>query len=216
MTQSREEGLITIRTAVLDGDMDGISALVSSALSEGLAPESILSESLTAAMAIVGDEYERGERFVPEMLVAAETMKIALSILQPLLKEDDVPPAGVVIIGTVEGDLHDIGKDLVAMMLEGAGFQVVNLGVDVSADAFVRAARESQADIVAMSALLTTTMVNMRGVVEALEAAGVRDTVRVMVGGAPLSSEFAESIGADGYASDAASAVRLAKHLLES
>jgi 5-methyltetrahydrofolate--homocysteine methyltransferase len=196
--------------------MDGISALVSSALSEGLTPEAILSESLTTAMAIVGDEYEQGERFVPEMLVSAETMKIALSILQPLLKEDDVPPAGVVVIGTVEGDLHDIGKDLVAMMLEGAGFQVVNLGVDVSADAFVRAAQENQADIVAMSALLTTTMVNMRGVVEALQAVGARDSVRVMVGGAPLSSEFAASIGADGYAPDAASAVRLAKRLLDS
>ena len=214
MTQAHEEQLTGIRQAVLDGDMDNIGALVSSALADGLEPETILSGSLTPAMAIVGDDYERGERFVPEMLVAAETMKSALKILQPLLKEDGVAPAGVVVIGTIEGDLHDIGKDLVAMMLEGAGFRVINLGIDVSASAFVEAVQEHQADIVAMSALLTTTMVNMQSVIEALQEAGLRDTVRIIVGGAPLSSDFAESIGADGYAADAASAVRLARSLL--
>jgi len=214
MNDTKRERLAGIQQAVLAGDMDGIQDLVTAALAAGLEPDTILSEALTPAMAIVGDDYEKGERFVPEMLISAETMKMALEILHPLLKEDGIAPVGVVVIGTVEGDLHDIGKDLVAMMLEGAGFRVENLGVDVSPAAFVEAVRTHRPNFVAMSALLTTTMVNMQAIIEALCEAGLRDDIRVIVGGAPLSQEFADRIGADGFAADAASAARLAKTLI--
>ena len=215
MNDAKNEQLTGIQQAVLAGDMDDIQDLVTAALADELEPDAILSGALTPAMAIVGEEYERGERFVPEMLISAETMKMALAILHPLLKQDGVAPVGVVVIGTVEGDLHDIGKDLVAMMLEGAGFRVENLGIDVSPAAFVEAVREQRPNLVAMSALLTTTMVNMQAVIEALREAGLRDDVRVIVGGAPLSQDFADKIGADGFAPDAAGAVRLAKALIE-
>ena len=214
MNDTKRERLAGIQQAVLAGDMDGIQDLVTAALAAGLEPDTILSEALTPAMAIVGDDYEKGERFVPEMLISAETMKMALEILHPLLKEDGIAPVGVVVIGTVEGDLHDIGKDLVAMMLEGAGFRVENLGVDVSPAAFVEAVRTHRPNLVAMSALLTTTMVNMQAVIEALCEAGLRDDICVIVGGAPLSQEFADRIGADGFSADAASAARLAKTLV--
>ncbi len=165
-------------------------------------------------MDIVGQEYENGDRYVPEMLISAEAMKGALAKLKPLLADAGVQPRGRIAIGTVEGDLHDIGKDLVAMMLEGAGFEVINLGVEVSADAFVGAVKENKSDILGMSALLTTTMVHMPEVIERLKEAGLREQVKVIIGGAPVTQEYATTIGADGYAPDAASAAKLAVSLI--
>jgi len=209
-----EEALDRIKSAVLEGDMENTAQLAKTAISQGVNAEDILDKALTPAMSIVGDEYEKGDRYVPEMLISAEAMKCALSELRPLLAEAGVEPRGVIVIGTVEGDLHDIGKDLVAMMLEGAGFEVINLGVEVTAEAFVQAVREHNPNILAMSALLTTTMIHMPEVIEALEEAGLRERVKAIVGGAPVTKEYANRIGADGYAPDAASASKLATSLL--
>jgi 5-methyltetrahydrofolate--homocysteine methyltransferase len=162
----------------------------------------------------VGEEYERGERFIPEMLVAADAMKAAMVSLRPRLQEAGIRPRGRVVLGTVDGDLHDIGKNLVGMMLEGAGFEVIDLGVEVPSETFVEAVREHRPEILALSALLTTTMIHMPEVIEALRSAGLRGGVQVMVGGAPVTQEYAERIGADGYAADAPSAVTLAKRLV--
>ncbi|MBC7099553.1 corrinoid protein [Candidatus Bipolaricaulota bacterium] len=203
-----------LKQAVLEGDSERAAQLTKEALENGLEPERILNDALVAAMEVVGEEYERGDRYIPEMLISAEAMKAAMEVLRPELVEAGVKPRGKVVIGTVEGDLHDIGKNLVAMMLEGAGFEVVDLGTEVTAERFVQAAREHRADIVGMSALLTTTMTHMPEVIEALKREGLRDGVKVMVGGAPVTQEYAEKIGADGYAPDAASAVELAKRLL--
>jgi len=208
-----QQALADLRNAVVSGDMDSTASLAEAALTQGVGAAEILNGVLIPAMDEVGTRYESGELFVPEMLVAAEAMKRALNVLRPLLMEEGIQPEGRVVIGTVEGDLHDIGKDLVAMLLEGAGFEVTNLGVEVTASQFVEAVREYGPDIVAMSALLTTTMIRMPEVVSALTAAGLRDQVRVIVGGAPLSASYAEEIGADGYAPDAASAVKLARRL---
>ncbi len=202
-----------IKQAVLEGDRDKVVELTAAALGAGTQPKEILDRALTPAMDIVGEEYERGDRYVPEMLISAEAMKGAMAQLKPLLADAGVEPRGRVVIGTVEGDLHDIGKDLVAMMLEGAGFEVTDLGVEVTADAFVEAVRDRGPNILAMSALLTTTMTYMPTVVDALNGAGLRDRVKVIVGGAPVTQEFADRIGADGYAPDAASAVKLAAAL---
>jgi len=199
-----------IKQAVLEGDRDKVVELTSSALDTGIVPKAILDEALTPAMDIVGDEFERGDRYVPEMLISAEAMKGAMEKLQPLLADAGVEPRGRIVIGTVEGDLHDIGKDLVAMMLEGAGFEVANLGVDVPAAGFVEAVRDKTPDILALSALLTTTMTAMPAVLEALTEAGIRGTVKVIIGGAPVTQAVADQIGADGYAQDAASAAKLA------
>jgi len=199
-----------IKQAVLDGDRGKVVELTASALERGTEPKEILDQALTPAMDIVGEEYERGDRYVPEMLISAEAMKGAMKQLRPLLADAGVEPRGRIVIGTVEGDLHDIGKDLVAMMLEGAGFEVINLGVEVSAAAFVQAVREHNADILALSALLTTTMTCMPEVVKALTEAGIRDQVKVIIGGAPVTQAYAEEIGADGYAADAAGAAKLA------
>ncbi|HAF70821.1 MAG: Cobalamin B12-binding domain protein [Acetothermia bacterium 64_32] len=203
-----------LKQAVLEGDSERAAQLTKEALEKGLEPERILNDALVAAMEVVGEEYERGDRYVPEMLISAEAMKAAMEVLRPELVAAGVKPRGKVVIGTVEGDLHDIGKNLVAMMLEGAGFEVVDLGTEVTAERFVQAAREHRADIVGMSALLTTTMTHMPEVIEALKREGLRDGIKVMVGGAPVTQEYAERIGADGYAPDAASAVELAKRLL--
>jgi len=203
-----------LRTAVMGGDIDSAGALTEEALREGTGSAELLSETLIPAMDEVGAAYASGDLFVPEMLVAAEAMKEALAVLRPLLVEAGVASAGRVVIGTVEGDLHDIGKDLVAMMLEGAGFEVINLGTEVLASRFVEAVREHDAEVLAMSALLTTTMIRMPEVIEALQKAGLRNRVRVVVGGAPLSDNYAEEIGADGYAADAPSAVKLIRRLL--
>jgi len=206
--------LTKLRDAVLQGDEEAATQRTSESLASGVGPETILSETLIPAMGEVGDQFERGERFIPEMLVSALAMKASMALLRPLLAERGVQPKGKVVIGTVQGDLHDIGKDLVATMLEGAGYEVVDLGVEVSAEDFVRAVRKHAPQIVAMSALLTTTMTFMPEVVEALTQAGVRDSVKILIGGAPVTQAYAHEIGADGYADDAASAVRLAETLV--
>jgi len=203
-----------IKQAVLAGEMEGITELTNQALAQGIGARDILDQALTPAMDIVGEEYERGERYVPEMLISAETMKGSVAVLKPLLAEAGVEACGKVVIGTVEGDLHDIGKDLVAMMLEGAGFEVVNLGTEVTAQEFLKAAKEHNPDIIGMSALLTTTMIHMPEVIDALQQAGLREQIKVMIGGAPVTQGYADKIGADGYAPDAASATKLAKSLL--
>ncbi len=200
--------------AVVDGQAGMVEQAVEQALAELIAPEAILRQGLIAAMSEVGRLFEEGEFFVPEMLVAARAMQAGLNRLRPLLVERDIKPLGKVVLGTVKGDLHDIGKNLVAMMLEGAGFEVIDLGIDVPPDKFIAAVQEYQPDLVGMSALLTTTMGNMKAVIESLAESGLRPRVRVMLGGAPVTANFAQQIGADGYAEDASRAVTLAKQLM--
>ena len=190
-----------------------VASLVQEALDQGMEPAKVLNGGLIAGMDEVGRDFKDGELFVPEVLIAARAMHAGMSILRPLLAEGEAPSAGKYVIGTVKGDLHDIGKNLVKMMLEGAGFETIDLGTDVDSDAFVEAVREHQPRLVGMSALLTTTMVQMRTTIEALEEAGLRDSVKVMIGGAPVTNAFAEQVGADAYAPDAASAVDVAREL---
>jgi 5-methyltetrahydrofolate--homocysteine methyltransferase len=203
-----------IREGVLDGDMELVKVQVQHAIDEEILPEDILREGLVAAMAEVGRLFEEGEYFVPEMLIAARAMKAGLALLKPHLVQADVKPAGRVAAGTVKGDLHDIGKNLVCMMLEGAGFEIVDLGTDVTPEQFVDAVKNDSVNVVAMSALLTTTMPNMKATIDALEEAGVREDVKVMIGGAPVTDAYASEIRADGYAADASRAVALAHSLL--
>jgi 5-methyltetrahydrofolate--homocysteine methyltransferase len=209
-----DEILKPIYDGILDGDQRKVAAGVQAALDQGHDPEAILKNSMVVAMDEVGRLFEEGEYFVPEMLVAARAMQGGLALLKPHLTQANVASSGKVIAGTVKGDLHDIGKNLVCMMLEGAAFEIVDLGSDVSPEKFVEAVKENGAQIVAMSALLTTTMPNMKVTLEALKAAGLRDSVKVMVGGAPVTDTYAKDIGADGYASDASKAVALAKSLV--
>jgi 5-methyltetrahydrofolate--homocysteine methyltransferase len=197
---------------VIDGEASEVEAGVQTALDAGINPNTILNEALIAAMDEVGRRFEEGDFFVPEMLIAARAMQAGLRLLKPHLVAGETKTVGKVAIGTVKGDLHDIGKNLVAMMLEGAGFEVHDLGVDVTPDAFVKAAQEG-VEIIGMSALLTTTMNNMGVTIEALKAAGLRDKVKVMIGGAPVTQDYATQIGADAFASDASSAVRAARQL---
>jgi 5-methyltetrahydrofolate--homocysteine methyltransferase len=203
-----------IYESVIDGDAPGVVAGIQEALAAGVAPGVILNDGMIAAMAEVGRMFETQECFVPEMLIAARAMKQGMAVLKPQLIAADIQPVGKVILGTVRGDLHDIGKSLVGMMLEGAGFEVIDLGVDAAPEKFVEAVRQHQPAVVGMSALLTTTMGQMRATIQALEAAGVRKNVVVMVGGAPVTSAFAEEIHADVFAPDASSAARLAKAML--
>ncbi len=198
---------------VVDGQAKLAAAKVSEGLDAGIEAGTLLHEGLVEAMAEVGRLYEQGEIFVPEMLVAARAMSAALGVLKPHLVEEGVASGGKVAIGTTEGDLHDIGKNLVAMMVEGSGYEIVDLGVDVAPERFVKAVRDG-ANVVAMSALLTTTMTSMRHAIEAIEEAGLRDQVRIVGGGAPITMSYADEIGADGYAEDASSAVRLVKEVL--
>lgn len=207
--------LQAIYDSVLDGAQKVTAAKVQEALDNGFSAEQILNGGLVDAMAEVGRLFEEGEYFVPEMLIAARAMQAGLSILKPILVSEDFKPIGKVAAGTVKGDLHDIGKNLVCMMLEGASFEIIDLGTDVNPEAFVSAVRDQGCDIVAMSALLTTTMPNMRATIEALNEAGLRDQVKIMVGGAPLTDQFAHEIGADGYSPDASQAVGLAKRLTQ-
>ncbi len=202
-----------IRAAMVDGDSKQAVAAVSQGLADGIDAGTLLHEGLIAGMAEVGQLYENGEIFVPEMLVAARAMNAALALLKPHLVSEGVASSGKVAIGTTEGDLHDIGKNLVAMMLEGSGYEVVDLGVDVPAERFIEAIHNG-AKVLAMSALLTTTMTNMQSAIEAITAAGLRDQVRIIIGGAPITKSYADEIGADGYAEDASSAVRLVKEVL--
>lgn len=203
--------LDALKQNVIEGNAAGTQALVQQAMSEGIAAEKILNEGLIAAMAEVGRLFEAGEYFVPEMLVAARAMKGGLELLRPALLAANVQAIGKVVIGTVQGDLHDIGKNLVAMMLEGAGFEIVDLGTDVAPDKFVDAVKTHKPDLVGMSALLTTTMPKMKTTLDALNAAGVRGSVKVMIGGAPVTEKYATDIGADFYAPDASSAAARAK-----
>jgi 5-methyltetrahydrofolate--homocysteine methyltransferase len=203
-----------IREYVIDGDQGKVTAKVEQAIQEGLQPSEILNKALIAGMTEVGDLFEQGEFFVPEMLVAARAMKAGVEILKPKLLEDDVKPLGRVVIATVKGDLHDIGKNLVGMMLEGAGFEICDLGTDVPPEQFVEAVQEQETQFVGLSALLTTTMPSMEATIEALKNAGLRDNITVMIGGAPVTQDFADKIGADFYASDGPAAARKAKESL--
>jgi 5-methyltetrahydrofolate--homocysteine methyltransferase len=203
----------TIYHNVLEGDAPAVEAGVKAALEVGLAPETILKQGLISAMDEVGKLYEAGEYFVPEMLVAARAMQAGLRILKPKLVAEGSKSGGRIVVGTVKGDLHDIGKNLVVMMLEGAGFEVKDLGVNVEPDVFVKAAQEG-AQVLGMSALLTTTMNNMQTTMDALKTAGVRGQVKVIIGGAPLTEDFARKIGADAFAPDASSAVRAIREIL--
>ena len=202
-----------IASSLYDGEDEAVAELVQQALDQGMEPQDILAGGLIAGMDEVGKDFKAGDLFVPEVLIAARAMHAGMGVLRPLLAESDAPSAGTLIIGTVEGDLHDIGKNLVKMMIEGAGFETVDLGTDVKPDGFVEAVREHQPRVVGMSALLTTTMVKMKTTIEALEEAGLRDSVKIMVGGAPVTAAFAEEIGADAYAPDAASAVDVARSM---
>jgi 5-methyltetrahydrofolate--homocysteine methyltransferase len=204
----------TLIQAIIDGARADVEVAVSQALDAGVNPRIVLDEGLIAGMAEVGHRYETGELYVPEMLVAARAMQAGLAVLKPHLVGQAVPATQKVVLGTVKGDLHDIGKNLVGMMLEGAGFEVIDLGTDVGPEKFADAVRAHKPQLVGMSALLTTTMQNMKSTLEALEDLGVRSQVKVMVGGAPLTDAFAKEIGADGYAPDASRAVALAKSLL--
>jgi len=203
-----------IATNLYNGDDGSVAGLVQQALDQGLSPAEVLNGGLIAGMDEVGKDFKAGDLFVPEVLIAARAMHAGMGILRPLLAEGDVPTAGKYVIGTMKGDLHDIGKNLVKMMLEGAGFETIDVGTDVKPETFVAAVREHQPQIVGFSALLTTTMPGMKATIEALQEAGLRDTVKIMVGGAPVTAAFAEKIGADAYAPDAASAVDMARELV--
>ena len=206
--------LQSVYDEVINGNRSAVEAGVRAAMQAGLPVASILSEGLIGAMKEVGERFERQEFYVPEMLVAARAMQSGLTLLKPQLIQAGVPAAGKVVLGTVKGDLHDIGKSLVGMMLEGAGFEVIDLGTDVGPEKFGEAVRTHKPQLVGLSALLTTTMQNMKSTLAALEDLGVRGQVKVMVGGAPVTDVFAKEIGADGYAPDASRAVTLAKSLL--
>lgn len=201
--------------AILTGNRDAAVELTRRALEGPVDPQSLIDDAMIRAMGEVGRRFEEEEYFVPELLLSARAMKSALELISPLLSETDVSSKGCIVIGTVKGDLHDIGKNLVSAMLEGAGFEVVDLGSDVSPEKFVAAVEEKGANLVGLSALLTVTMPSMKSTIEALEAAGLRDRVKVLVGGAPLSTEHAEAIRADAYADNATAAVRAAHELID-
>ena len=200
--------------AVINGDEDRVKVIVLKKITKGEKAADIMNKGLIAAMNIVGEKMESEDMFIPEVLMSASAMKAGVKILQAHLTKDDAHDLGVVVIGSAQGDLHDIGKNLVKMLMEGVGFSVIDLGTDVKPEKFLKAVRENNADIVGISALLTTTMLGMKNVIEALESAGLRDQVKVLVGGAPVTKEYAEEIGADCYGADAGSAVRIAKSLL--
>lgn len=198
--------------AVIDGQQDHVQLKVKEALKAGLDPARILNEGMIGAMAEVGRRFEAGEFYIPEMLIAARAMQSGMTLLKPHRQPKDIQSKGKVAIGTVKGDLHDLGKNLVAMMLEGAGFEIQDLGADVAPEKFIEAVR-SGANIVAMSALLTSTLTNMKATIEALQSANLRGQAKIMIGGAPVTEEYAQNIGADGYAADASRAVSVAKTL---
>jgi len=204
--------LAEIRNAVIKGARNDVKGLVEKAVVEGGDVSEILKEGLITAIDIVGDKFEKGEYFLPEMLMSTMAMKEGMKVLRPLLAENDVRTSGVVVLGTVSGDIHDIGKSIIGAMLEAAGFSVIDLGADVDLDKFAQAAKQNDADLIGLSALLTTTMVGMKDVVESVKGAGLK--AKVMVGGAPVNQEFADQIGADGYAPDAPSAARKARELV--
>lgn len=209
-----EPKLQQLYDGIVNGNTKQAKEAAQSALDSGLPPEMVLKDGMIAAMQLVGEYFAKGEYYVPEMLVAARAMQAALAIIRPHLVTAAVASEGKVVLGTVSGDLHDIGKNLVAMMLEGAGFEVIDLGVDVPPNKFVQAIRDNQPSILGLSALLTTTLPNMKATLDAIQAAGMREQVKVIIGGAPVTMEYANKIGADGYARDAGRAVELAKSLV--
>ncbi len=205
--------LQALAEAVINGQKEEAERLTQEAIDEGVRPGMIINEGLIAGMSVVGEKFKNNEFYVPEVLIAARAMQSAMNHVKPLLVEGEIEARGTVAIGTVKGDLHDIGKNLVAMMLEGGGYDIIDLEVDVSPEQFVEAA-EGGANVIALSALLTTTMPSMKDTVDALVEAGIRDQVKVIIGGAPVTQSYADEIGADGYAPDAASAVDLVGELL--
>ncbi len=206
--------LQALADSVIAGKRDDVAKMTQAAVDEGVAPADIINDGLIAGMAVVGEKFKNNEFYVPEVLIAARAMHAGMDIIKPLLAKSGVQPRGTVAIGTVKGDLHDIGKNLVAMMLEGGGYEVLDLEVDVPAEKFVDAVKSQGAGVVALSALLTTTMPAMKDTIDALKEAGVRDQVKVVIGGAPVTQNYADEIGADGYAPDAASAVDKVRELL--
>ncbi len=203
-----------ITQTLMEGDGAELVALVSEALDQGRGAADILNDDLIAGMDLIGEKMGSGEMFIPEVLMTAHAMAMAVEVLKPHLGEGETSSAGKIVIGTVKGDLHDIGKNLVVMMLESAGFEVIDLGVDVEPEIFVDAIKENQPDILGLSALLTTTMPMLKKTIETVIGAGVRSSLKIMIGGAPVNQGFADEVGADGYAPDAGSASRLAKALL--
>ena len=203
-----------ITEALLTADSEKLNYLVKAALDQGISAKEILNKGLISGMDIVGEKMESGDMFIPEVLMTAQVMGGAVELLKPMLSEDDSAGAGRVVIGTVKGDLHDIGKNLVSMMMKSAGFDVIDLGVDVDQNVFVKAVQHNNADILALSALLTTTMPAMQQTIKAIEESGLRDRVKILVGGAPVNQAFADDIMADGYAADAGAASKLAKTMI--
>jgi 5-methyltetrahydrofolate--homocysteine methyltransferase len=206
--------LSKITQTLMEGDGGTLVALVTEALEQGRTASEILNDELIAGMDLIGEKMGNGEMFIPEVLMAAHAMSGAVDLLKPHLAEGESSSAGTIVIGTVKGDLHDIGKNLVVMMLESGGFKVIDLGVDVEPEIFVEAIKENEPDILGLSALLTTTMPMMKKTVESLDASGVRENLKIMIGGAPVNQEFADKIGADAYAPDAGSASRMAKSMV--
>jgi len=204
-----------MNTSVIEGNRGKVEELTRQALDQGIEVKAILNQGLIAPMDVVGQRFEAGELFIPEMIVAGEAMARGLNILRPLFKESGIKAQGTVVIGTVAGDRHSIGKSLASMMMEGAGFKITDLGEDVSPERFVKSVKEEGAQLVGMSALLTTTMPSMKATIEALKEAGLLDKVKTLIGGAPVTQEYADKIGADGYAPDAATGVKKAKELVE-
>lgn len=211
----QDDILKDIRVTLMKGDRNGVVSLTRQALERDIAVKEIMDSALIAGMDIIGSKFKANEIFIPEVLIAARAMHAGLAILEPHFIQSGIKPTGKVLIGTVKGDLHDIGKNIVSMMLRGACFEITDLGIDVSPQKFIDEAKSKEVDIIAMSSLLTTSMKAMRDTIDALNAAGLRDKVKVLVGGAPITQEFASSIGADGYARDAATAVDKAKELLK-
>jgi corrinoid protein of di/trimethylamine methyltransferase len=207
------EYLKQLHDAIVEGNAPAARKITEQALADKVDPQMLVQQHMIPAMAEVGRRYEAGDYFVPELLIAARAMKGSLELLRPLLSARGSQPAGRVAIGTVKGDLHDIGKNLVAAMLEGAGYEIIDLGVDVPPEKFIAAVKEQNAGLIAMSALLTTTMTSMKTTIDAITSAGIRPHVRIMIGGAPVTQKYADEIGADGYSSNANGAVALAKRL---
>lgn len=214
VSEKSDEALQPLFDAIVGGRLESAVEVTKQAIADGVAPQEIINKYMIKAMGEVGQRFQDGKAFVPQLLMAGRAMKGALELLKPLLQGTASTTIGKVVIGTVKGDLHDIGKNLVASMLEGCGFEVINIGIDVSCDKFVEAVKDNHADILCMSALLTTTMTYMKEVIHALEAAGIRRQVKVMIGGAPVSQGFADEIGADGYSDNANTAVSVAKELM--
>jgi len=199
---------------VIEGDDERAGKLTQKAIDAGADPVEIITQGLTGGMSIVGARFKSGEMFVPEVLASARAMSVGMDLVKPLILAGDMPSAGKVVIGTVKGDLHDIGKNLVAMLLESAGFTVINVGTDIEPAVFVQAVKDSEADVLGLSALLTTTMLAMKATIDALAEAGLRDKVKVIIGGAPVTQDFADEIGADGFAYDGGAAIDLCRSLI--